>query len=94
MTLGMITVFMSCAAIPKNEIIAQSGDDALISTKVKNSLFEDASLNTLPIHVRTDKAVVQLTGFVDSAQSVTKAGEVAGRVGGVAAVKNDLVMQH
>jgi osmotically-inducible protein OsmY len=47
----------------------------------------------LQITVRTFKGVVQLSGFVDSAQSVTKAGEVAGRVEGVKEVKNDLVVK-
>ena len=37
--------------------------------------------------------VVQLSGFVDSAQSVKKAGEVAGGVEGVKEVKNDLVVK-
>jgi len=47
----------------------------------------------LQINVNTAKGVVQLSGFVDSAQSVAKAGEVAGRVRGVVSVKNDLVVK-
>jgi len=47
----------------------------------------------LQINVNTDKGIVQLSGFVDSAQSVARAGEVAGQVGGVVSVKNDLVVK-
>jgi osmotically-inducible protein OsmY len=44
----------------------------------------------LQINVKSYKGVVQLSGFVDSAQSIKKAGEVAGSVTGVIEVKNDL----
>jgi len=42
------------------------------------------------INVETFKGEVQLSGFVDSAQSVKKAGEVARSVEGVKSVKNNL----
>jgi osmotically-inducible protein OsmY len=43
--------------------------------------------------VETFKGVVQLSGFVDSAQSKSKAGEVAARVKGVKSVKNNLIVK-
>jgi osmotically-inducible protein OsmY len=46
-----------------------------------------ASLKTFQINVETFKGVVQLSGFVDSAEYVTKAGQ------GVKEVKNDLVVK-
>jgi osmotically-inducible protein OsmY len=60
---------------------------------VKTAIFKEEKLKTLQINVKTYKAVVQLSGFVDSAQSVTKAGEVAGHVEGVVSVQNDLVVK-
>lgn len=47
----------------------------------------------MQINVKTYKGVVQLIGFVDSAQSVNKAGEVVGRAEGVTEVKNGLVVK-
>jgi osmotically-inducible protein OsmY len=45
------------------------------------------------INVKTYQGVVQLSGFVDSALNVKKAGEVAGSIAGVKEVKNDLVVK-
>jgi osmotically-inducible protein OsmY len=39
------------------------------------------------------KGEVQLSGFVDSAQNVRRAGEVARGVQGVKSVKNDLIVK-
>src|SRR5574340_80743 len=70
--------------------IDQDVDDSVITTKVKAAIFDEATLKTLQVNVKTFKGIVQLSGFVDSAQSVTKAGEIAGRVEGVVSVQNDL----
>ena len=90
---GLITAFTGCATTPKQESTGQYIDDSVITTKVKAAIFDETTLKTLQINVKTYKGVVQLSGFVDSAQSVTKAGEVAGRVTGVKEVKNDLVVK-
>ena len=90
---GIITVFTGCATTPKQESTGQYIDDSVITTKVKAAIFDETSLKTLQINVKTYKGVVQLSGFVDSAQSATKAGDVAGHVAGVKEVKNDLVVK-
>lgn len=91
--IGLITTFLGCAATQKQESTGQYVDDSVITTKVKAAIFNEATLKTLQINVKTFKGVVQLSGFVDSAQSVKKAGEVAGSVNGVVSVKNDLVVK-
>ncbi len=91
--IGLITTFMGCAATTKHESTGQYVDDSAITTKVKAAIFEEATLKTLQINVKTYQGVVQLSGFVDSARSVSKAGEVAGRVEGVKKVENDLVVK-
>jgi osmotically-inducible protein OsmY len=47
----------------------------------------------MQIGVETMQNVVQLSGFVDSAQTKARAGELAGSVTGVREVKNDLVVR-
>jgi osmotically-inducible protein OsmY len=91
--IGVITTFLGCAATQKHESTGQYIDDSAITTKVKAAVFDEPKLKTLQINVKTFKGIVQLSGFVDSAQSVAKAGEVAGRVEGVKEVKNDLVVK-
>lgn len=90
---GLLTAFMGCASTQKHESTGQYIDDSVITTKVKTGILEEEKLKTLQINVKTYKGVVQLSGFVDSKQSVTKAGEVARRVEGVKDVKNDLVVK-
>jgi len=90
---ALITAFMGCAATQKHESTGQYVDDSAITTKVKAAIFDESTLKTLQINVKTLKGVVQLSGAVDSAQNVTKAGEVARSVNGVVSVKNDLVVK-
>lgn len=91
--IGLFTTFLGCAATPQSASTGQFVDDSVITTKVKAAILEEPSLKFLQISVETFKGVVQLSGFVDSAQSVKKAGEVAGRVAGVVSVKNDLTVK-
>jgi len=88
--IGLITVFTGCAATQKKESTGQYVDDSVITTKVKGAIFDDPVLKVFQINVKTYKGVVQLSGFVDSQQSVKKAGEVAASVSGVVSVENDL----
>lgn len=89
----LLTAFLGCATTKTQESTGQYVDDTVITTKVKAAIFDESTLKTLQINVKTFKGVVQLSGFVDSAQSITKAGEVAGRVAGVKEVKNGLVVK-
>jgi len=91
--IGLIATFMGCAATQKRESTGQYVDDSVITTKVKAAIFDEETLKTLQINVKTFKGVVQLSGFVDSTRSVSKAGEVAGGVNGVVSVKNDLIVK-
>ena len=91
--IGLITAFLGCAATQKNESTGQYVDDSVITTKVKAEIFDEPTLKSLQINVKTYQGVVQLSGFVDSDQSVKKAGEIADRVEGVKSVKNDLIVK-
>ena len=90
---ALIAVFMSCAGTQQRESTGQYVDDSAITTKVKAAILDEATLKTLQINVKTFKGSVQLSGFVDSEQSRAMAGEVAGRVGGVKEVVNDLIVK-
>lgn len=85
--------FIGCAATQKHESSGQYVDDSIITSKVKANIFDEPSLKTMQINVKTFKGIVQLSGFVDSAQSVTKAGQVASSVDGVKSVANDLIVK-
>lgn len=72
----------------KNTEIA---NDAALTTKVHTALANDVGLRTMySINVDSDKGVVTLKGRVDSADTKRRAEDVAKRVSGVSAVKNEL----
>ena len=89
--LAFAPAFSSCAATQKHESTGEYVDDSVLTTKVKAAILDEATLKTLQINVQTFKGVVQLSGFVDSAEHVARAGEVAAGIHGVREVKNDLV---
>jgi BON domain len=91
--LVLVISFMGCASTRTHEGTGEYVDDSAITTKVKGAIFTDPALKVLQINVETFKGVVQLSGFVDSAANVEKAGEVARSVKGVVSVKNDLVVK-
>ena len=88
--IALVTVFVGCASTPTKESTGEYVDDSTITSKVKAAIFDDPALKVFQINVETFKGEVQLSGFVDSAQAVKRAGEVARSVGGVKSVKNNL----
>jgi osmotically-inducible protein OsmY len=91
--IALITAFVGCASTPKKEGTGEYIDDSAITTKVKSAILGDSALKVFQINVETFKGEVQLSGFVDSAASSKKAGEVARGVGGVKSVKNNLIVK-
>jgi hyperosmotically inducible protein len=69
-------------------------DDRVVTASVKAKLVDDVTTKAYQINVGTDKGVVQLTGFVDSAGMKTRAGEIARSVDGVKQVRNDLEIRQ
>jgi osmotically-inducible protein OsmY len=91
--LALGTASLACASTKTHESAGEYIDNSLITTKVKAAIFDEPSLKSLQISVKTYKDVVQLSGFVDSSHSVKRAGEVAAGVQGVSSVKNDLIVK-
>jgi hyperosmotically inducible periplasmic protein len=63
-------------------------DDSVLSAKVKSALLGNDSIKSLDIKVETDKGVVMLSGFADSATQIENAMTVAKGVEGVTSVVN------
>jgi osmotically-inducible protein OsmY len=92
------TAFLGCADTRTRESRSHESageylDDSVITTKVKAAILDDPSLKSFQINVKTYKGVVQLSGFVDSAQMVQRAGKVASGITGVSSVRNDLIVK-
>ncbi len=65
-------------------------DDSTITAKVKSALLAKKGVSSAEISVETYHGMVQLSGFVDSAEQVRLAGQAARGVRGVKEVKNSL----
>lgn len=65
-------------------------DDSAITAKVKAALVDDENIKSTDISVKTDKAVVTLSGFVESQAQAEQAVTVAKGVEGVASVSDKL----
>jgi osmotically-inducible protein OsmY len=65
-----------------------AASDTAITTKVKAGLVKEPDLESLGIHVETEKGVVMLSGFVNSKTEADKAVKVAKGVDGVTSVKS------
>jgi len=83
----------ACSSTPRQESTGEYVDSAAITTKVKTGILNEPTLKLMQINVETFKDTVQLSGFVDSSASRSKAGEIARNVQGVKSVKNDLVVK-
>lgn len=90
---AVVVAISGCAMFSGRETAGEYVDDATITTRVKAAIFNDPALKSMEISVETMQDVVQLSGFVDSAQSKAKAGAIASNVEGVRQLKNNLVVR-
>jgi hypothetical protein len=70
--------------------VGEALDDAAITAKVKAALLQAPDVKGLDVTVETDKAVVQLSGFVASQAQIGRAVSVAMGVRGVREVQNKM----
>lgn len=68
-------------------------DDSVVTVKVKSALMTDEQTRADQISVNTNKGVVQLSGYVGSADEQAHAAEVARNVEGVQSVVNDTTLK-
>jgi osmotically-inducible protein OsmY len=82
-----------CASTRTTDSTGQYVDDTGITTKVKSALLRDDAVKSFEINVKTDKRVVQLSGFVDNSDEKAAAGRDAASVPDVKDVENDLIVK-
>lgn len=90
---SLVFILVGCASPQEKETAGQYLDDSIVTTKVKSAILGDPSLKVLQIGVETYQGRVQLNGFVDSPESVTRASEIAKNIDGVKEVRNNLVVK-
>lgn len=87
------TLNFGCAATSTRESTGEYVDNSVITAKVKSALLRDDTVKSLAISVQTVMDVVQLSGFVDTAEQKSVAGSVTAAVEGVKRVQNNLIVK-
>ena len=80
----------ACASTSRTEGTGEYVDDTVVTTKVKAAILNEPTLKSAEINVETFKGRVQLSGFVGSADDISRAVSVARQVKGVNSVANDM----
>lgn len=78
----------------KKERMNKNLDDANMTATIKAEILSDPLLKVSQIHVTTKNGVVELTGTVDSQQSIDRAVQIAKSLKTVKTVKNELKIQE
>lgn len=82
-----------CSSSRTQESTGEYVDDTVITTKVKAALVKDDYVKAFQVNVETLKGVVQLSGFVDTADQKIRAGSDAAAVRGVVSVENNIIVK-
>lgn len=86
----ILVTTVGCAGSSTSESTGEYIDDTVITTRVKAALVDAGDVSARDVSVETFKGVVQLSGFVDSRQSMEKAVDIAEDIEGVESVRNDM----
>ena len=84
---------LGCASTSTTESTGEYIDDSVITTKVKAAIFNEPTLKSTEINVKTFKGIVQLSGFVSSHADISRAMEVAKTIVGAKFVRNSLYVK-
>lgn len=79
-----------CAVTRDQETMGAYIDDSVITTSVKSRFFDDKSVDGSAVSVETLNGTVMLSGFAKNATEKKTAENIAWKVKGVKAVKNEL----
>jgi osmotically-inducible protein OsmY len=82
-----------CAVTREQETIGSYIDDSVISTTVKARFFDDKSVDGSAVSVETLNGTVMLSGFAKNTSEKKTAENIAWKVKGVKAVKNELLIR-
>lgn len=85
--------FVKAQSVHERVQAGQYLSDSVVTTKVKAALLTDLRFKGFDIAVETHEGIVQLSGFVDSQEQVSRAAEIAASVEGVISVKNSLLVK-
>jgi hyperosmotically inducible protein len=93
MTAVALLATSGCAVTRKQETVGQYVDDAAITTAVKARFIDNKDVDAASIKVETLQGTVMLSGFAKNATEKSAAENIAWKVNGVKAVKNEIAVR-
>jgi len=92
--LPIVAVVSGCATRYTQSTLEQNDDDAT-SYRIKNTLSTDPNyLDYEGVKVETFKRVVQLSGFVNTQEIKSRAGDLAGIEAGTRDIRNNITVKE
>lgn len=88
-----LVITSGCAVSRGQETVGAYVDDAAITTSVKARMVEDKNVDAAAIKVQTLNGEVMLSGFAKNSLEKTTAEQIAMKVKGVKAVKNEIAVR-
>jgi hyperosmotically inducible periplasmic protein len=89
---GMVVT--GCAGDRYHESTGESIDDTATTARVKSALSGDPQFKYGDVHVATFKGTVQLSGFVNTSDAKSHAGDLAKNVEGAKSVQNEISVKE
>ena len=89
-----VTSLCGCAGNRYEQSTGEHIDDKATSMRVKKALGEDSQYKYSGVEVKTFKGTTQLSGFVDTRDQKSRAGEIAKNVEGVKSLKNNITVKE
>jgi len=93
-TAAALLATTGCAVTRKQETVGAYIDDAAITTAVKARYVDNKQVDASSIRVETLNGTVMLSGFAKNGTEKTTAEELAWKVNGVKAVKNEIAVRQ
>ena len=93
-TSGALLSMAACSATRTQRAPGEQIDDAALLTSVKTALVSDPITEAGEINVDVNRGIVKLSGFVGTSKEKAQATQVAGNVGGVKEVQNDIAVKQ
>jgi hyperosmotically inducible periplasmic protein len=87
---ALVLTITACTETSTDRSTGQSIDDSVILAKAKTALIENSDTKAYDIDLEVYKGVVQLNGFVSSADEKQSAAATVLKVDGVTSVRNNL----
>jgi len=90
----VLAILTACSPSATHRGTGEYIDDTAVTARVKTALATDPQVKATEVQVETFRGTVQLSGFVDSAESAARAAQLAREIRGVKEVRNSMVVRE